>query len=89
MVTYSRSSGGTYSGVHVLKELIIENFYHHEQEDGNDISQYNLPAKQNLLAVFNPDNDVWKCTILKKGGQLFQQHIDFMTVLHSFMHWKP
>jgi len=62
---------GTYKPLRVVRALIEENRWHHYGDGSID-----HPAKHELRAVFNPDDEPWRQAILARGKELLQEALE-------------
>jgi len=73
-VTFIRQEFGTYSGARVLHALREENRWHHY---GAGTLEH--PVKRVLKQIFSPDDEAWRASVLRRGGDLFQKAITRMS----------
>jgi hypothetical protein len=73
-VSFIRQEFGTYSGPRVLHALREENRWHH-----HGAGTLEHPVKRALKQIFSPDDEAWRASVLRRGGDLFQKAITPMS----------
>ena len=67
---------GTVPSINVMKALRAENSWtHYSNREGIDL--LNHWSKNNLLAAFRPDNDIWENKIIERGLTLDDQALNY------------
>jgi len=73
-VTFIRQEFGTYSGPRVLHALREENRWQH-----HGAGTLNHRVKRVLNQIFNPDDEAWRASVLRRGHDLFLKAITQMS----------